>query len=399
MKSWVVGAAIAAFALPVAGAAAQQLPLPPLVMSAPADAAPANFPLPERYYLPPADAFLPEQVEAEAKTGATVPMWSATVRDGISGKTFHYTMIGQNPRTPLQHPAISLGVRLVPVVFTFPGNVVFDPTTVDQTCSPDGSALDLSLASPMFTNLAALTFPDGTNVGSGQYPSLFQRGNFFKFVGPGGINPDFALVLKPNIETALAVPVSGGAVMQAPCGQLGEIDIDSWDTFVRTKVFHTMRASLTPKVLPLFLFYNVVMFQGKQGDCCILGYHSAFSNPSHGNNVQTYAVAAYISAGAFQSADVATMSHEVDEWQDDPLGNNRTPPWGHIGQVSGCSRILEVGDPLTGTTVPITMGNGVTYHVQDLAFFSWFFHQSPSIGVEGLYSLFGNFSSYAAPCP
>ena len=64
---------------------------------------------------------------------------------------------------------------------------------------------------------------------------------------------------------------------------------------------------------------------------------------------------------------------------DDPLVNNATPPWGHIGQVSGCQANLENGDPLSGTIIPISM-NGFTFHPQELAFSSWFYPGSPNPG-------------------
>jgi hypothetical protein len=64
---------------------------------------------------------------------------------------------------------------------------------------------------------------------------------------------------------------------------------------------------------------------------------------------------------------------------DDPFGMNEAPPWGNIGQVTGCDNTLEVGDPLSGTEYrPIRNRNGFTYHLQELAFFSWFFG-APSI--------------------
>jgi hypothetical protein len=57
-----------------------------------------------------------------------------------------------------------------------------------------------------------------------------------------------------------------------------------------------------------------------------------------------------------------------------PFGNNPTPPWGHTGQVGACQNNLEVGDRLTGTEAPrIVMPNGLTYHLQELVFFSWFY--------------------------
>jgi hypothetical protein len=82
---------------------------------------------------------------------------------------------------------------------------------------------------------------------------------------------------------------------------------------------------------------------------------------------------------------------------DDPLTTNPTPAWGNIGQVIGCQSNLEVGDPLTGTTYPVRL-NAFTYHPQELAFFSWFYDQHPSIGLPGWYSDQGTFTNYAAPC-
>jgi len=88
----------------------------------------------------------------------------------------------------------------------------------------------------------------------------------------------------------------------------------------------------------------------------------------------------------------------VDEWMNDPMISNPTPPWGNTGQVMGfCQANLEVGDPLSGTNIaPITMPNGFTYHLQELAFFSWFFG-GPSIGVNGWFSNNGTFMTDAGP--
>jgi hypothetical protein len=93
------------------------------------------------------------------------------------------------------------------------------------------------------------------------------------------------------------------------------------------------------------------------------------------------------------------MAHEIGEWMDDPFANNPTPPWGHIGQVAFCQNNLEVGDPLTGTGAPpIVMPNGFTYHLQELAFFSWFYG-APSIGIHGWFSNNGTFLTDAGlPC-
>ena len=76
---------------------------------------------------------------------------------------------------------------------------------------------------------------------------------------------------------------------------------------------------------------------------------------------------------------------------------NPTPPWGNTGQVVGCQGNLEVGDPLTGTNIPpVTMPNGFTYNLQELAFFSCFFG-APTIGVDGWFSDNGTFLTDAGP--
>ena len=137
------------------------------------------------------------------------------------------------------------------------------------------------------------------------------------------------------------------------------------------------------------------MFTG--GGCCILGYHSAFNS---GGNSQTYGNGDYVTDGEFGGiSDLAVPSHEISEWANDPFVNNPTPAWGHIGQVSGCQGNLETGDPLTGTDFavrPTKVLGGPTYHLQELAFFGWFYDDN--IGVNGWFSTRGTFTSGATLC-
>jgi len=87
----------------------------------------------------------------------------------------------------------------------------------------------------------------------------------------------------------------------------------------------------------------------------------------------------------------------VAEWLDDPNIGNKTPAWGHIGQVSGCQGNLEVGDPLSGTVSTVNL-SGMTYHLQDLAFTSWFYQQDPPTSYNGRYSMFGTLRKFAQRC-
>ena len=61
--------------------------------------------------------------------------------------------------------------------------------------------------------------------------------------------------------------------------------------------------------------------------------------------------------------------------------------------------IFQLGDPLTGGPLfEVEMPNGFTYHLQETAFFSWFYNQVPSLGINGWYSSNGSFTRPADLC-
>ncbi|MBV9265352.1 MAG: hypothetical protein JO061_04205, partial [Acidobacteriaceae bacterium] len=181
-----------------------------------------------------------------------------------------------------------------------------------------------------------------------------------------------------------------------PANLLAVVNINTIDAYLQQYISaHGLNASQ----FPFFVLYNSVMSNGaasNSNNCCILGYHNALGNPG-----QTYGIADF--EGRNQTvfsgvSDVAAASHELAEWADDPFGSNATPAWGNIGQVSGCQNDFEVGDPLSGTLMPAVTLNGFTYHLQELAFYSWFYG-GPSIGAGGAYSSNGTFSGFAKSCP
>jgi hypothetical protein len=177
-------------------------------------------------------------------------------------------------------------------------------------------------------------------------------------------------------------------------GRVGATNIGWLDNQLQKVVIPSLAGQgVGTTTFPIFLVHNFAELSG--GQCCAGGYHNAFSRST---GIQTYGVAMYDNSGLFTgSSDISILSHEVAEWQNDPSGVNPTPSWGHIGQVSGCQGNLEVGDPLSGTTFKDTL-SGFTYHPQELAFFSWFYHQSPSLGVNGWYSDQGTFKTFAKNC-
>ena len=81
----------------------------------------------------------------------------------------------------------------------------------------------------------------------------------------------------------------------------------------------------------------------------------------------------------------------------EPTKTTMRPAWGHIGQQPDCQNNYEVGDPLTATNLPlVTLPNGFSYHLQEMAFFNWFYG-GPSVGVNGWYSDNATFLDDAGP--
>lgn len=339
----------------------------------------------------------------QSTAATTVRMWHRTVTDG--GTTYAYTMIGKNPFVAQPSPTATIATYVVPVKLTFAsfGNEVFDPTAPDSCDPAQKSDQARVLNSPIFKP-AAFSF-GGTSVGApSQYTDAFQRAEFWSKTQPGSINPGYNVNLgnPAGHVVSVSVNVNGGDVVAGGCGDVGLLDFGTWDNYVQTVLFPALAAQSPqvagPTSLVIFLLHNTVLYQGTTSNCCVLGYHSAFADPAYAGATHTYASVEYDSSRTFTGVeDIAPLSHEVGEWMDDPLGNNPTPSWGNIGQVSGCQSNLEVGDPLSGNTLRVFL-NAFTYHPQELAFFSWFYHQKQSLGINRWYSNNASLESPAAPC-
>jgi hypothetical protein len=339
---------------------------------------------------------------ARATVTSTVAHFSAKVVDGTS--TFTYTMVGKNPSKTPTPPATgrtTVTALLVPVAITYSNGHVWDPTVADA-CDSGASVFTRVEQSPIFVPQAWKW--GGISIGTKQLMDAFQRAEFWKYTKPTGVNPTYGvgLTLKTTAPVVVNVPDASATEWSSiPCanGTVAGVDINWLDPYLQSTVMPslTTQGLMTAKTLPIFIFHNVYEYDGTPANCCIGGFHGAYS-PTPGV-VQTYIVANYENDPNTvpQNSDIVALSHEVGEWLNDPYGNNPTKPWGHIGQVSGCQGNLEVGDPLSGTGLPDTVG-GFTYHPQELAFFSWFYHQSPSIGLKGWYSNLGTFKTSAAPC-
>jgi hypothetical protein len=338
------------------------------------------------------------EAAAAAESGGTVPEFTSSVVDPQNGKKYTYTMVGSNPEVKGASNTTTIKTYVVPVDLVYNSSIFWDPTKIDS-CDPGASALTRVLESPILNN-ASWTV-GSTHVATGEYLDEFQRTNFWKYTKPSGTNPGYNIHLAPTQLPKLTVDVPHSDIFNLTdinCGNgdLPEVNINWLQSYLQKTAIPSLAGKgVKATTEPIFVFHNVVAYTNNDAsDCCVLGFHAEYSH----NGAQTYIFSDYDNSGAFKGfSDVAGMSHETDEFMDDPSGTNPTAPWGHIGQVTGCQANLEVGDPLSGTIFPITVGS-FTYHLQELAFFSWFFRQSPSIGINGWYSNAGTFTSRAKAC-
>jgi hypothetical protein len=335
-------------------------------------------------------------IQQQSEQGAGLKVWQYEVtstRKGSSGKTYKGVMVGSDPFTT--NGTTTTTVYVVPLIVQI-GSETFDPTVADSSCLGGEVPVNVLKNSPMVQATHDFKM-NGVDIGKAQYSDAFQRANFWAPVFSLGetyhhkLKYKFlpAVTIAPDPSHSHLYPTSGLCI-----AQYGGIQKSFLDLLVQLIIPGLWPLGVSPSNLPVFMLYNTLMYGKTVNDCCIGGYHGAVGSP-----VQTYSPFDFDSTGKFgtPNQDVAIMSHEINEWQDDPLGNNPTPAWGHVGQVTGCQKNLEVGDPLSGTDYGVVKMNGFNYHLQELAFFNWFYG-GPSMGAGGLYSDNGTFTAAQGAC-
>jgi hypothetical protein len=355
-----------------------------------------------------------------------IPMWTYSVTAGadLGGGVYSGQIIGRSPFLRGK-TTTTIPLQIVPVIFTI-NNGAGDTHTynpmVNDGCEPAGhTAVDIVQNSPIFTNTSWTM--DGVNVGTTQYHDATVRASFWSLVA----GTDYHLVENVTVlspQNLYFGSVGNGGATSGPgtnynvpasfgggCGFMGSVNVNDLVTAV-----NNLLASLSPTVnistLPMILVNDVV--SAEVGDtilnnnaCCVLGFHSGFSV---GPNLQVTSIFDLDYSGLFGNNDVTVISHELGEAIFDPTGNNLTPVWGNIGQdVGNCpggQNNLEVGDPLspgfgTPTNEWVVAGTGpsagLTYHLQELALFSWFYGGT-NLGIAGHYSNHGTFTGDAILC-
>jgi hypothetical protein len=324
-----------------------------------------------------------------------LPTWAGTFTD--ANKAYCYQMVGTDPTMQTgKGTTTTLPTQVYAYKLTFSNGMVFDPTAVNTNCDSI-SPYARMIASPLYQ--ASPITSNGVNLGNIQYEDAQSVGEWHKFVKK---HPNYAVNLQDSgtpVVINLTVPSNEGKTQTISgfCnGSIGTVDINWLANQISTTAWSTNQISIV-------LLWNV--FQTSGGSCCILGYHFSWSNSQSQNGVGS--ITAMNNPGIFSATgitDVHATSHELGELINDPFGNNATPEWGHVGQVSGCQNNLEVGDPLTGTVFGQGAGiqlGGFTYHPQELVYFSWFTETNKpyhKYGAGDLFSMSGSFTAPAKFC-
>lgn len=333
--------------------------------------------------------------------GNSVPLFSAN-------NPFPFIMVGTDPSIAgageTDVPVLIIPLRLNYIDAN--GNLVASISPSNIGCNDTVSVLTRVARSPLFNGVNWIEGNITVGVNT-QFTDAFQRANFWSFVNPGGVSPNYHVLLSPvQIAPEVTVPVTPGLgnLGNGVCAAnpVGTVNLQYLDGVVQSLI---SALNIPPTTLPLFLTFDIG--ETINGSCCSLGYHTVIAPTPFNPGVFTYAVSSYVDPNVNQAfgvplavSDVSILSHELGEWLDDPLGNNIVPQWGKVGQIpTSCQNNLEVGDPLTGTNSKVFMANGAVYTVQDLAFFSWFARQAPSIAVNGWYSTLNTFPTFSKPCP
>jgi len=333
----------------------------------------------------------------QSAAGATIPMSHYTFT-GPRG-AFKGVLVGGNPfGNPNPVTIDAVFIPLIIYIQRADGTLAtFDPTEPDS-CDPGGFSAEYRFRHSPLVVASDLAF-NTVRVGTAQYIDGFNRAEFWNSTGgsPSYSNPihwSFAAAasyVPQLLDTTVAITDGTG------CSETGIIAQGIFGSFMKGVMIPYLQSTgvISPTKFAFFLTKNVVTSHSNPPvpSGIFGGEHYATGSP-----VQTWARAAY-NIGS----DVKTASHEIGEWMNDPLVNNSTPPWGDEGEVKAgsCGTKLEVGDPLNGRDAPLITLGGYPYHVQELAFFSWFFDVpgDTSLGAGGKFSSNGEFSGPSKACP
>jgi hypothetical protein len=349
-----------------------------------------------------------------------MPLWQYKVQGPSNsintyGQTETYTgsIVGRSPFTS-ELGTTKIPVILVPVKLTFPSQppailggppipaAVFDPTAV--SCVANRTPVDIAERSPLF-NDADYTVNDDY-IGHTQYIDAFQRANFWRIVKGSAYH--LLLELRTLPVVTVHVPSGKGSAFQYDGGcynghslSFGSVRMSWLDSYIRTTLLPSLAdRGVEPGVLPVFYLDTIGLSldSPQYADSLSYSYHGGLKTEK---GTQFYAVATFNAGGTTPPssgvpAPDQPLTDELVTWIGNPLSSNQTPAWGWVGETLGCYGTYAPSWPLSLFSTYESKLNGFTYTTTELAFFSWFFDQSPPMAAGGLYSDHGLLTSPAS---
>jgi hypothetical protein len=317
----------------------------------------------------------------------------------FGGTTFPYTMVGNDPslghRTTIPTKLVAVSLQLLNADGT-----VFD--TVDA-----GEFVQPALNSPDFQK-----FKYEKSGEPAQFSDAIQRAEFFNHM-----DGNWHTELSPSLVDSITITVPKfvnvrfrGQIVQAINYQSG-LAPDGHRFVLMFNLFFNQQLGIivnneidagnfTTDSFNLPLLPNTFLFSFNpnnpkaRGSCCVLGFHTYFTDGAVPESRWITQFASWISPGIFGGGfeDVTAISHEIAETFNDPFVNNATPVWQFPGEPGVCQGNLETGDPvevLANATFPVTLKTkdvSFTYHPQTEALLQWFAQTVPSDAIHGAYS-------------
>jgi len=343
-----------------------------------------------------------EKIDPDRDHLDTIAHWSGSF--DYHGINYPYTMVGTDPRRGSATTVVP--TVIIPLRFVFADGSVVDAGTelIDGQTAVQGI-----VNSPIFQPYPFVS--GGTRIGNTQWPDAFQRANFWNHVATK--SKDYHVLLgQPTIlpSQTINVPADKGGYFQNPDGSQSpfvEADFSSQQTKAMMD-----QLGISPRSLAIFVTARVYFDANGFG---FGGYHGATRVSSKKGSLagaHTYIVTSYHREdfSDYFPGDVIVLSHEINEWMDDPFGGNSTPGWNYPGGTNAqCDSLfrsgdaLEVCDPIDGILTSASQVialplNSFTYHIEDAVFLDFFTRSSQSNSVNGQYSFFGQAASTSLPC-
>lgn len=319
-----------------------------------------------------ADAMQSRQsrINAVRRHQTGLPIWSSSFVS--NGTSYPYTMVGTDPSAGSATTRVR--TQILPLRLTFDGGITLDGTDVVKA----------TRLGPMFKTSVYRS-------GRTQYGDAMQRASFWDDVST--VSPGYHVLLSPPtvLKTiSLQVPASGGSATQTPNGPAGTIS---------TAYLATLLPQLSAYYDPSALL--IIVVKDVRGDD-FLGFHFSFIPPNQ-TIPMTFIFTGYFTPNVLVGptrADSYVLSHEVQEWINDPYVTNFVPAWRDPVSGNCFNDLIEVGDAVEFFPTPSFMvrAAGRDYHVTDVAGISWFTHDVPSRELGGAYSYDGNLTTYSTLC-